>query len=207
MTNYQDYRYDSATADHISAYITKPIESLLDKNRNKKILDIGCGNGWLANGLIAQGYDVYGIDASESGIDIANQTNEGRFFVQNIEENDLPLPIRHIPFDTIISTEVIEHLYSPNTYLMFCKDILAKNGQGEILITTPYHGYLKNVVLALSGKMDAHFTAHWEGGHIKFWSRKTLTESLKNVGLTTTDFIGCGRLPYLWKSMLIKAKI
>jgi 2-polyprenyl-3-methyl-5-hydroxy-6-metoxy-1,4-benzoquinol methylase len=207
MNTYQDYRYDSALADHISAYITKPIEGLLNKNRNKKILDIGCGNGWLANGLIAQGYDVYGIDASESGVEIANRTNNGRFFIQNVEENDLPLPLRNIAFDTIISTEVIEHLYSPKRYLTFCKNILAKNGHGEILITTPYHGYLKNVVLAISGKMDAHFTAHWEGGHIKFWSRKTLTKSLAEVGLTATDFVGCGRLPYLWKSMLVKAKM
>jgi hypothetical protein len=37
-------------------------------------------------------------------------------------------------------------------------------------VSTPYHGYHKNLGLALSGKMDAHFTALWEGGHIKFFS-------------------------------------
>ena len=207
MNSYKDYRYDSAEADHINAYITRPIVSLLDKNKNTKILDIGCGNGWLAKLLMSEGYDIYGIDASETGIHIANQTHQGRFFVQDIEDNDLPLAIRHIKFDTIISTEVIEHLYSPSSYLTFCKNILEKNGRGEILLTTPYHGYIKNLVLAASGKMDHHFTANWEGGHIKFWSRKSLNQALENTGFTMTDFIGCGRLPYLWKSMLVKAKI
>ena len=207
MNNYQDYGYESSEPDHINAYITQPILALLDKTKNKKILDIGCGNGWLAKSLIAKGYDVYGIDASETGIHIANKTHAGRFFVQIIEDNNLPKPIQHIPFDTIISTEVIEHLYSPKRYLEFCKTILNKTGQGEILITTPYHGYLKNLVLALTGKLDTHFTVEWEGGHIKFWSRKTLTHTLANTGFKITDFIGCGRVPYLWKSMLIKAEI
>jgi len=82
-----------------------------------------------------------------------------------------------------------------------------KNGGGEIIISTPYHGYLKNVVLSVSGKMDNHFTANWGGGHIKFFSRKTLSTLLESEGFTVTDFRGCGRLPYLWKSMVIKATI
>ena len=78
---------------------------------------------------------------------------------------------------------------------------------GEIIISTPYHGYLKNLALALSGKLDAHFTALWDGGHIKFFSRNTLETLLVESGFEVTDFIGAGRWPYLWKSMLIKARV
>jgi hypothetical protein len=54
--------------------------------------------------------------------------------------------------------------------------------------------------------MDAHFTALWDGGHIKFWSRKTLAKLLAGVGFDVVDFAGCGRFPYLWKSMVMTAR-
>ncbi|MGD0444807.1 MAG: methyltransferase domain-containing protein [Edaphobacter sp.] len=53
---------------------------------------------------------------------------------------------------------------------------------GIIVITTPYHGYLKNLMLAVFGKMDSHFTVLWDHGHIKFWSRRTLAMALTEVG-------------------------
>jgi hypothetical protein len=82
-----------------------------------------------------------------------------------------------------------------------------KNGGGELIISCPYHGYLKNLVMALAGKFDNHFTVLWDGGHIKFWSKKTLTQLLEEFGFEVIDFKGAGRFPYLWKSMFIKARI
>jgi 2-polyprenyl-3-methyl-5-hydroxy-6-metoxy-1,4-benzoquinol methylase len=188
-------------------YISVPLSSLLNLNKNKLILDVGCGGGAMARILMQKGYQVYGTDASESAIKLAKQKHQDRFFVQDIATNELPKEIRNLPFDTIISTEVVEHLYDPRNYIKFCKEILLKNGGGEILLTTPYHGYLKNLVLALTNKMDNHFSALWDGGHIKFWSKDTLTQLLEEAGFRVTHFVGCGRLPYLWKSMLIKAVI
>ena len=50
------------------------------------------------------------------------------------------------------------------------------------MVTTPYNGYLKNVALAVSGSMDRHWTVLWDGGHIKFWSQKTLAALLLEHG-------------------------
>ena len=116
------------------------------------------------------------------------------------------MPLQNKVFDTIISTEVIEHLYDPRKYVTFCKNILSKSETTkEFILSTPYHGYWKNLALSLTGKMDNHFTALWDGGHIKFWSKATITKVLEEQGFTVIDFKGCGRIPYLWKSMLIKA--
>jgi hypothetical protein len=41
-------------------------------------------------------------------------------------------------------------------------------------IMTPCHGYFKNLLLALTGKLDAHHDPLWDHGHIKFWSVPTL---------------------------------
>ena len=107
-------------------------------------------------------------------------------------------------FDLAISTEVIEHLYAPTQLLTYANSVLVP--KGKLIITTPYHGYIKNIALALAGKWDAHHTTLWEGGHIKFWSRNTLTDLLAQNGYSITEFCGVGRLPYLWKSMIVVAQ-
>lgn len=208
MSQYTEYGFKTDQVILSHGYLIPALERLLDPQVNKTILDVGCGDGSIAKYLIAKGYNVYGIDASQSGITIARETHPDRFFLQDITSKQLPAGLQSIPFDTIISTEVIEHLYAPRDYVAFCKKVLLEHQQdGTLIISTPYHGYLKNVVLALSGQLDMHFTALWDGGHIKFWSRKTLTMLLEEQHFQVVDFMGAGRLPFLWKSMFIKAVV
>jgi 2-polyprenyl-6-hydroxyphenyl methylase/3-demethylubiquinone-9 3-methyltransferase len=60
-------------------------------------------------------------------------------------------------------------------------------------------------MLALTGKLDQHFTVLWDHGHIKFWSRKTLTQALEEAGFCEVKFAGAGRAPWFWKSMVMTA--
>jgi hypothetical protein len=78
---------------------------------------------------------------------------------------------------------------------------------GELIISTPYHGSWKNLSLAILGKWDSHHEQTWHGGHINFWSKKTLTKLLTKKGFTVTEFKGWGTIPYFWKSVIIKAKL
>jgi len=206
MSEYQDYDWatDELTAAH--AYFMQPIIKMLPTD-GSPILDVGCGNGSFANYLIRIGYNVYGTDASDSGISIASITNPNRFYLQNLSTDDLPTELNGIQFRTIISTEVVEHLYDPRKYIQFCKSILEKSGGGNLIISTPYHGYLKNLALSIFNAWDKHFTVLWDGGHIKFWSFKTLTQLLREYHFEIVSFKGCGRFPYFWKSMVINSKI
>lgn len=81
-----------------------------------------------------------------------------------------------------------------------------RRDQGPAILSTPYHGYLKNPALALSGRMDAHFTALWDHGHIKFWSMKTLGELLREAGFVDVRFERVGRVPALAKAMIAVAR-
>jgi len=206
MSKYSEYDYSSKSPCHTFFYILGPLVTMLDMDVNKCILDLGCGNGAIANHLISLGYNVYGADASESGIAIAREQNPDRFFIQDLSTGELPDELRGIKFDTIISTEVIEHLYDPYKFIEFCSKVLAASN-GELILSTPYHGYLKNLVLGIFNKWDGHYDPLWQGGHIKFWSVKSLTRLLNQYNFKVTDFKGCGRLPYLWMSMLVKAKL
>ena len=65
----------------------------------------------------------------------------------------------------------------------------------------------KNLTMSLLNKMDNHFTVLWDGGHIKFWSKRTLSKLLKEFNFEMCKFKGSGRIPLLWKSMFIVAKL
>ncbi|MDB5110860.1 MAG: methyltransferase [Mucilaginibacter sp.] len=203
MADYKDYGFFNDEPAHTVQYLKGPLLSLL--NKNHRILDLGCGNGYWVNYLISEGYNAFGIDASEKGIAIARQTNTDRFFVQDLSTGELPAELQPYKFDTIIATEVIEHLYNPRAFIDFCKRALKNDG--EVILSTPYHGYLKNLALSIVNKWDTHLLPMWMGGHIKFWSRSTLSQILTEEGFTVTDFKGCGRVAYFWKSMIIKARI
>lgn len=205
MGDYKDYGFHNAAITHNFKYMLQPLMQLLHQDKNTCILDLGCGNGYLVNYLISLGYKAYGTDASEAGIRIAQQTNPERFYVQDLSTGQLPEELQKIKFDTVISTEVIEHLYDPEGFIDFCKQLLPP--QGEILISTPYHGYLKNLILSVFDKWDQHMNPVWLGGHIKMWSARTLSGLLAQKGFNVTNFKGCGRFPYLWKSMIIKATL
>lgn len=208
MSDYQDYGFYTAEAAHTHEYLRGPILGFLAPGEKKRcILDLGCGNGALVNFLIDNGYDAYGTDASEEGIRIAKELHPERFALQDLSSQHLPQQLAQHSFNTILATEVIEHLYDPRKFIAFCKTILQQNGGGEVILSTPYHGYLKNLLLGFAGKWDSHMSPLWDGGHIKLWSKQTLTQLLEEGGFTVTAFAGCGRVPYLWKSMIVRAEL
>ncbi|MEJ6012145.1 class I SAM-dependent methyltransferase [Novosphingobium aquae] len=193
-----DYGWGSARP-HTANYLSEKVRDILRESGGKSVLDAGCGNGALAGYLASLGYQVTGLDASTSGIEIARMTfPDVRFEVGTFDSPPTGT------FDAVCSTEVVEHLYSPHLLIQYCFEALKPGGL--LIISTPYHGYLKNLAIALLGKWDSHLTALWHGGHIKFWSRATLSSLLEGAGFEVTGFYGAGRLPFFWKSMIIVAK-
>ena len=75
-----------------------------------------------------------------------------------------------------------------------------------MIVTTPYHGYWKNLSLAVAGKLDRHFEVMDDGGHIKFFSVPTLSSLIQSQGFTDLKFTFYGRAPWLWKNMICHAR-
>jgi ubiquinone biosynthesis O-methyltransferase len=187
---------------HTAAYLEAPLLAELGPLAGMSLLDIGCGNGAVAASLAHRGANVTGIDLSESGIALARTAHpEVRYEVASVYDD---LHARFGSFDRVVALEVIEHLFDPRTFLRRAFDVLKPGGR--LVLSTPYHGYLKNVVLALSGKLDAHFTVLWDGGHIKFFSQRTLAAMLEEAGFVDLRFRGAGRVPLLWKSLVASAR-
>jgi 2-polyprenyl-3-methyl-5-hydroxy-6-metoxy-1,4-benzoquinol methylase len=197
-----EYAYDNSNFTIAHDYLTKPLLAMLPKSFDQqriRVLDLGCGNGCLANLLAQQGYEVVGVEESASGVDIAQKTFPDCQFIQG-SIYDLPSSITNNTFDVVISVEVIEHLYYPRELARAAEKCLRPGGR--LILTTPYNGYLKNIAISVAGKMDKHVTALWDGGHIKFFSVKTLRTLLETEGFNDIQFQFAGRAPFLWKAML-----
>ena len=197
-----DTNYGWSTADEQDdhSYTLPAIRRLLPPGR-LRILDAGCGNGFIAAALAREGHDVVGVDASEDGIRIARAAHPGvEFHVRSVYDD---LSDVASGMDVVVSSEVIEHLYSPQRFLVNVG--LTLRSGGSIVLTTPYHGYLKNLALSLANAWDKHHTVAWEGGHIKFFSEKTLTAMLREAGYEQVVFSNAGRMLWLWKSMVCRA--
>jgi len=200
----REYRHEDARCTCSTYYLLPVIGELTATiSAGSVVADAGCGNGSLLAQLQGRDWQMYGLDSSASGLE------QGKAAFPEIQFHavDLSRPLSGFPLigrcDAVISTEVIEHVFLPRIFARNCYDLLKPNGL--LILSTPYHGYLKNLALAITGKLDRHFTALWDYGHIKFWSRRTLTQLLQEAGFQVTQFRGAGRWPYLWKSMLVVA--
>lgn len=207
-----EYSYTNAAPTHANNYLWPVVFAELDtllgcspdelEGAKRRVLDLGCGNGATSNELARRGNEVVGVDPSESGIAQARSVHSmPRFEVASAYDD---LPARYGVFDAVISLEVIEHVMWPRAFADVAYRSLKPGGHA--LISTPYHGYWKNLALALTGKMDDHFTALWDGGHIKFWSERTLTRLLSEQGFTQIRFLRVGRIAPLAKSMVAIAR-
>ena len=122
------------------SYIKENIIKTFKLNSNKtplknikKILDVGCGGGLLSEPLSRLGAEVFGIDASDKNIKIAQlhakKSNLNiKYFCSSPEE----FKIKN-EFDVILNMEIIEHVEDVDFFLKSCSKLLKKNGMEGII--------------------------------------------------------------------------
>lgn len=165
----------------------------------QRVLDFGCHVGRAAASLREAGYEVVGVDLSESAVRSARKNVPEVPFEVIPSENKIPFPDES--FDTCIATEVIEHLFDVSGFLREIHRILVPGG--SLLITTPDHGWLKNFIL-ITCRFEKHFSPL--GQHIRFFSKRSLTECLEKEGFQIEKLTGLGRLWPVWQSLLVKSR-
>jgi 2-polyprenyl-3-methyl-5-hydroxy-6-metoxy-1,4-benzoquinol methylase len=165
----------------------------------KRVLDAGCGSGYFLQRLQQSGYEVTGIDVSENAVVMAKVRVGANAQLYRHRLDEPPWPVGDGSFDAVWSSEVIEHIYGVYEYVAEANRVLRDGG--HLILTTPFHGCLKNVVVALF-YFDRHFN-NVEGGHIRFFTRAALRTMLEKFGFAEVKFRTIGRVPSLAKSMFV----
>jgi SAM-dependent methyltransferase len=113
--------------------------------REQVILDAGCGNGWLAS-LYGAGHTVVGIDLAD-----ANLQRLRALRVLAVKSNlDAPLPFADGVFDTVVCSEILEHIFSPDQLLREILRVLKPGGR--VILTVPNLHCFRNRLDVLLGK-------------------------------------------------------
>jgi 2-polyprenyl-3-methyl-5-hydroxy-6-metoxy-1,4-benzoquinol methylase len=121
-------------ATHAHQFLVPVIKRLLPAESNLRILDMGCGNGHIANWLASQ-HQVIGIDQDADGIALASgDATSARFFRRSVCDDISDITPEH-GFDLVICSEVIEHLIAPNKLLQNCYN--NTRAGGVLIVTTP----------------------------------------------------------------------
>lgn len=202
-TDISGYNYHDPELNESHNYLLPAVvRQLTGPPAGRRLFDLGCGNGAVAEYLQNLGWDVVGVDPSTEGVAYANEKRSQLNIHVGSAYDDLLAKFGQFQF--VVSLEVVEHLYAPRIFAANLYRLLEPGGIA--IVSTPYHGYFKNLAIAITNKFDGHFTALWDHGHIKFWSVKTLRALLEEAGLDYLDLSLVGRVPPLAKSMVMTVR-
>ncbi len=109
-----------------NAWIANKIGQLFPQKK-VKVLDIGCGGGFLSNDLAKQGHQVTGLDASPESLKVAERHDSTRSV--NYEVGDAySLPFEKESFDVVCMMDFLEHVEFPEKIIAEGSRVLKKNG-------------------------------------------------------------------------------
>jgi 2-polyprenyl-3-methyl-5-hydroxy-6-metoxy-1,4-benzoquinol methylase len=170
------------------------------RERQLRVLDVGCGEAQLTAAIAAAGFEVVGADVAEEPLRRARELHAGLDLRQIPLAGELPL--QDASFDVVWAGETIEHVTDTAGWLSELRRVLRSGGR--LLLSTPAHSRVTMLGLALSG---AHFDRHFDprSDHVRFYSRRTLARLLADFGFEQVELRVAGGLPLARRTLLVSA--
>lgn len=148
------------------------IVSLVD---GQSVLEVGCAEGWMTGELAARGAKVTAIDFAASYVERARAKVPNATIIQ-ADVHDMPFEDNQ--FDSVVCSEVLEHLISPFTALAEIHRVLKP--EGTLVISVPNGMSIGRILNHTIGNPKALVTC--TNAHIGFYDVGALLQMLDITG-------------------------
>lgn len=163
--------------------------------KNKKILDVGCGGGILAESLALKGANVKGIDLADGPLEVAKIREQKRNLGITYEKIETSKLIKKKEkFDVITCLEMLEHVPDPEKTVKECSELL--NNNGDIFFST-INRNLKAFTLAILGaEYILNILPKGTHDYEKLIKPSELLTYIDNGGLDFSEIKGMTYIPF-----------
>jgi 2-polyprenyl-3-methyl-5-hydroxy-6-metoxy-1,4-benzoquinol methylase len=142
-----------------------------------RILDIGCADGFVAEGLRRRGHHVTGVDVlARPGV-----KERVDVFIEADLDHGLPVAVAEAEaFDVVLAADVLEHVRDPEALLREVRGVLRPGGR--VLVSVPNFGHWYPRVRVASGRFDYDRRGILDRGHVRFFTQRSFERVLHRSG-------------------------
>jgi 2-polyprenyl-3-methyl-5-hydroxy-6-metoxy-1,4-benzoquinol methylase len=147
--------------------------------KQQEVLDIGCGEGFFAEKLVAQ-------DNRVDGIDMLAQPRHRALLGKYIQA-DLDQGLGHAlteladnRYDRVLLQDILEHVRNPHKLLTDCHHLLKP--QGLLLVSVPNVANITVRLSLLFGRFEYTERGILDKTHVRFFTRKSARQMLEHAG-------------------------
>jgi len=168
----EQYNNKQSASEYFRTYLNDTVDLLVHEYGifNKRILDVGCGNGEFLELLSMKSHSrSIGFDPSYTGPD---HTSNASFVSDYLTEKYSP-----IKTDVLILRHVLEHVDKPNQFLPNILQYLKVEMDCKIIIEVPDFNWIAD--------HGAYWDVFYE--HVNYFSKQSLRNLLESIGLDVID--------------------
>ncbi len=160
-------------------------------NGRRKILDVGCANGDFPRFMAARGWDVEGVEISES----SDRIKDFRVHTQEFQD----IPVNEPTYDAVTAWAVLEHVHDPMAQFKKASRVVKKGGLFVFLV--------QNFESIASRNLFCEDVPR----HLYFFTRGTVRQYLEKTGFALEKEDN-GRsiyklAPYNWVAFMVRTKL
>ncbi|MCU6434919.1 methyltransferase domain-containing protein [Undibacterium sp. Jales W-56] len=178
MNRYQ-YEFD-AKSDSIAARIVRLV------GYDKRVLELGCASGHMAQVFAANGCQVIGIEMDADAAEQARKVCLAVYEV-NLDDRDwVQVLSGQEKFDVVVVADVLEHLRNPRACIANVRRLLTDDG--IVIISTPNIAHGGVIAGLMQGNFQYRETGLLDRTHIHFFTKNSLREALEEEGFAINHF-------------------
>ena len=150
-------------------------------SRGSKVLDLGCGRGFLASGLVGQGCTVHGVDIlapEKVGESIS------RYFQIDLNKNPEQIidVLRGESYDVILMADILEHLVDPERYLSILRENTPWQKPPKFLVCTANVAFVVVRSMLAFGQFNYGPRGILDRTHTRLFTRKSFDLIFRQAG-------------------------